>query len=212
MTKRQVVIVGCLMIVTLLTTMMVGRADAGFMVWAYSGSYMWYSGRGMNLNRTMSHDFTLSAGSATLTFRTWYDIQTHWHYGYVEISTDGGFTWTTLEGNITTDDNPNGNNSEGNGITGKSGGWISASFDLSAHAGQDVILRFRYETDGSVAYAGWAIDDPQIGEIGYYDDVEAGYGDWTHIGWDISDGFCGLRVEPKKINLPPAPRGRRMTT
>jgi immune inhibitor A len=187
-----------------------GPADAGLRLTAYSGSYMWYSGRGMNINHVMSHEFPVPAGGATLTFMTWYDIQTHWDYGFVGVSTDGGFTWTALEGNITTSDDPNGNNSEGFGVTGKSGGWVAASFDLSAHAGQDVILRFRYETDGSVAYPGWAIDDIVIGEVGFFDDVEYGYGDWTHTGWDITDGFLKTRMKAKKLESPPSSPKRRV--
>ena len=42
---------------------------------------------------------------------------------------DDGATWTTVPGNRTTNSNPNGNN-RGNGITGLSGGWVSATFDL----------------------------------------------------------------------------------
>jgi immune inhibitor A len=194
------------MILSLAATLMPGRADAGMVVWAYSGTYMWYSGRGTNLNNTLSDDFTLpAAGGATLTFNTWYDIQTHRDYGYVEISTNDGATWSTLPGNITTNDDPNGNNPEGNGITGKSGGWISASFDLSAFGGQDVILRFRYETDGSIIHAGWGIDDIAISEIGFFDDVEYGYGDWIRHRWNIFTHFMAGQTKEKKIGPTPTP-------
>ena len=209
--KCQHVVVSCVIVMTLVAAMVPDMADAGLRVTAYSGTYMWYSGRGTNLNNTLAGDFTISAGGATLTFTTWYDVQTHWDYGYVEISTDGGATWTTLEGNITTDDDPNGNNLEGNGITGKSGGWIAATFDLSAFADQDVILRFRYETDGSTTYAGWAIDDIWINEIGFYDDVEAGPGDWNHHGWNVVDGFLKTHTKDKKIGPAPAPRRGKIT-
>jgi immune inhibitor A len=181
-------------------------ADAGMMVWAYSGTYMWYSGRGMNLNNTLSQEFPIPAGGATLTFNTWYDIQPHWDYGYVEVSTDGGSTWATVSGNITTMGNPNGNNPEGNGITGNSGGWSSASFDLTGYAGQTVILKFRYETDGTVNWAGWAIDDISISEIGFFDDVEAGDGDWSSHRWNVVDGFMKGRTKHKKLGPGPAPR------
>jgi bacillopeptidase F (M6 metalloprotease family) len=125
------------------------------------------------------------------------------------VSTDGGSTWAALEGNITTCDDPYGNNSEGCGITGKSSGWVSATFDLSAYAGNSVKIRFRYETDATVAFPGWAIDEIQISEIGYYDDIESGYGNWTHNGWDIVDSFMALRAKAMNISiapLPPKPR------
>lgn len=69
-----------------------------------------------------------------LSFWTWFDIEQDWDYGLVEVSVDGGATWTTVPGNLTTNPNPNGNNSEGNGITGTTG-WVQGNFDLSTWGG-----------------------------------------------------------------------------
>jgi immune inhibitor A len=193
----------CVLIVLLAIAAAGGQADAGIQKWAYSGTYMWYSGRGMNLDHTISQDFPIPAGGATLTFMTWYDIQTHRDYGFVSVSTDGGSTWTALVGNITTCDDPYGNNSEGCGITGKSGGWVSATFDLSAYAGSTVKLRFRYETDAAVAFPGWAIDDIEIDAVGFFDDVEAGPASWAHNGWQVVDGFLATRARSFKISIAP---------
>jgi len=157
----------------------------------YSGSYEWYSDKGDNLNNTLTQQFTLPAG-AQLTFWTWYDIETDWDYGYVEVSTDGGATWTTVPGNITTNSDPNGNNQEGNGITGNSGGWVFATFDLSAYGGQTVLLRFRYETDVAVQGLGWTVDDISIN--GFFDDVEAGNQGWTADGWYIFEGTAEIET------------------
>ncbi len=154
-----------------------------------AGSY-WYSSQGNNLSHTLARVVAVPEGGV-LSFETWYDIETDWDYGYVEVSLDG-LAWTTLPGYdaddalFTTDDNPNGSN-QGNGITGVSGGWFSASFDLSEYGGQTVLLRFRYETDAYVANPGWLIDDIAIN--GFYDDVEAGNQGWTEDGWYIiTDG------------------------
>jgi len=62
-------------------------------------------------------------------------------------------------------------------------GWIMATFNLSAYAGQnDVRLRFRWvEEQWSESYAGWFIDDITIyGDSGvlFYDDCEQNNG-WT---------------------------------
>lgn len=46
-------------------------------------------------------------------------------------------------------------------------------------------IRFRYETDSSVIYAGWYIDDIEIPEIGFFDDVESGKDEWSSYGWTI---------------------------
>ena len=204
MRKRLSIVLMCAMTMILMLASVQGPAGAGLRKTAYSGVYMWYSGKGMNGMARMSNDFgTLPAG-ATLTFMTWYDIQTHRDYGIVEVSTDGGATWTALAGNITTSDDPYGNNQTGSGITGKSGGWISASFDLSAYEGSDVMLRFRYQTDATVFFPGWAIDDIGISETGFFDDVELGDGDWSYTGWNVVDDFLATRSQDKKIAFPPA--------
>ena len=96
--------------------------------------------------------------NAELTFWTWYDIEQNWDYGYVEVSNDGGSSFTPIPGNITTNNNPNGTN-RGNGITGSSGGWVEAIFDLSNFAGQTILFRFSYITDELVTNEGIYIDD-----------------------------------------------------
>ncbi|HHW13987.1 MAG TPA: protease, partial [Firmicutes bacterium] len=124
------------------------------------------------------------------------DIEEGWDYGYVEVSTDGGATWQSIPGSITTNDNPNGTNA-GNGITGTSGGWVAAVFDLSPFAGREILLRFRYSTDTAVQGKGWCIDNVEIPEIGFYDDVEAGNSGWVAEpsaadgGWTV---FAGSRT------------------
>jgi len=45
------------------------------------------------------------------------------------------------------------------GYTNSSNGWIHAVFDISSCYNQNVIFRWRFGTDGSVARAGWYIDD-----------------------------------------------------
>ena len=46
------------------------------------------------------------ATDPVLTFRTWYDIERWYDWGYVSVSTDGGATWTPLAGDHTTTDDP----------------------------------------------------------------------------------------------------------
>jgi immune inhibitor A len=158
----------------------------------YSGVYEWYSNKGNSLSNTLTNYFDLLPTDAVLSFMAWYDIELDYDYGYVEVSTDYGTTWTTVAGNITTDTDPNDAN-DGHGITGNSydivgnvDGWVSASFDMSAYGGQVVMLRFRYETDLYVINDGFAIDD--IGIDGFFDDVEAGEGGWTSDGWTRMTG------------------------
>jgi len=149
-----------------------------------SSPYEWYSGTGDYLNNTLTRQFDLPSG-AVLSFQTWYSIEKDWDYGYIEVSADGGTTWQTVPGNITTSADPNENNGAGNGITGTSGGWVPATFNLSAWSGQTVLLRFRYETDPFGQGAGWTIDD--IALDGFSDDVADNSG-WTAVGWTVFDG------------------------
>jgi hypothetical protein len=129
---------------------------------AHSGVQSFYGGhtndRNARLTSLIAVDITVDD---TLRFNTWYEIEEHWDYAYVEISTDGGRRFYTIPGNITTTDNPNGSNF-GNGITGDSGGWVQAVFPMGAYADSTVLLRFRYKTDSYVLEEGIYIDDMNI--------------------------------------------------
>jgi len=126
---------------------------------AASAPTSYYGGTGNNRNAvsTLVQALDVQAGDA-VELQAWYDIELDWDYAYVELSADGGATWTTLAGNVTTTYDPHGNNL-GNGITGSSGGWVAASFPLDAWAGQSVAIRLRYRTDGSVLGEGFYCDD-----------------------------------------------------
>ena len=112
----------------------------------FAGAKSWWSGAGDDLQNTMSREVTLGAGAAELTMQAQWDIEdcgsTACDYAFVEVN-DGG-TWTAIPGSIT-------NAAEGNGIDGKSDGWVPATFNLSAYSGKTIGLRFRYQTDGAVA-------------------------------------------------------------
>ncbi len=88
----------------------------------------------------------------------WYAIESGYDYLYAQVSTDGGTEFYNLAGNVTTNDDPNGANM-GNGITGSSTDWVRTVFDLSAYAGQSVLIRFNYVTDSYLEGAGVFIDD-----------------------------------------------------
>lgn len=124
----------------------------------HSSSHSYYSEDNSSADYKLLAKQTLAVDfDDTLSFWTWYDIETDWDYAYVEVSTDGS-NWNRLAGTITTNTNPHGNNL-GNGITGSSGGWIQAFFDLTAYAGQSVTVRFRYKTDSYVEEEGFYVDD-----------------------------------------------------
>jgi len=168
---------------------------------AYSGSYMFWSNKGdeSDMTLTRAFDFNAVSGLLTLSYQTWYDIETDWDYVYVLASTDQGDNWTFLQTPSGTVTNPLGNNYNF-GYTGLSDGnsseWINESIDLSPYAGQQVLLRFEYITDAAVNGEGFLVDDIAIKEIGYFEDFEQGDGGW------VPEGFARVQnVLPQTFRL-----------
>ena len=142
----------------------------------HSGSYAWFShddygNQDTSLNRTV--DLT-GVTHANLTFWHWYHTESGYDIGRVEVN-DGSSGWTA----ITPEGGYPGSGYWSEDYSGQSNGWVQATFDLTDYAGQSINLRFRYAGDYSTNYIGWYVDDINIGEIGFSDDVESGAGDWT---------------------------------
>jgi immune inhibitor A len=154
----------------------------------HSGDYQWWSKRGDEGDTTLTRAFDLSdLQQATLQVWMWYDLETDYDYAYVEVSVDGGRTWTILGNEHTTTANPSGN-SYGPGFTGLSGGadeprWSRERFDLTPYVGQSVLVRFEVVTDDTVNHPGFCLDDISIPELSYHTDVEAGPDGWQAEGW-----------------------------
>ncbi|MDQ3282809.1 MAG: immune inhibitor A [Acidobacteriota bacterium] len=96
----------------------------------------------------VSPAFSLSGKTtATLTFYNKYKTESSYDFAIVEISTNGGSTWTQLRK-----------------VSGQSSGYPSyapqVSLSLNAYVGNTTCkIRFRMTTDGSVADWGYAVDD-----------------------------------------------------
>ena len=162
---------------------------------AHSGKWMWYSNRADLADTTLTRSVDLSnVTRATLSFWTWYDIETNFDYGYVEASTDGGLTWDILKGKYSSTENPNGA-SYGPAYTGRSGvtdnqspaQWIHDQMDLTPYAGKKILLRFEYITDDAYNAPSWAIEDISIPEINFSDNVESGANGWDAKGFIRTD-------------------------
>jgi hypothetical protein len=140
--------------------------------WTVDGGAL-YSGQGNDLDRSMVFAGTVPSDNATLSFSTKYDIEQGWDFGVVQVSTDGGKTYTTLSNASTTSDHDPA--AAGNiveqlpGFTGVQETAATETFDLSAYAGQDVLVAFRYMTDaaangnGALSEPGWWVDDVALG-------------------------------------------------
>ncbi|MFZ3579103.1 immune inhibitor A domain-containing protein [Virgibacillus sp. DJP39] len=141
----------------------------------YSGEFEYFSGSGNEIDNSMvtSVDLT-NATSASFDFKAWYQIETDWDYGSVQVKEEGSDDWVAVEGNITTTTNPYDQN-PGHGITGSSNGWIDASFDLSAYAGESIQVKINYWTDVAAIEPGLYADDISVtvdGTQTLFDDAE----------------------------------------
>ena len=144
----------------------------------FEGSYFYFSGSANDLRNQMTKAFTLGAG-ATMTAKVFYGIEEGYDYANVIASTDGGATWQTVPTNLSN------STVEANGIEGFSGGWVDLNVDLSAFTGE-VMLGFRYSSDGGVNFDGFMVDNLQVS--GYeLDGAEADAG-WDFVGFRVTTG------------------------
>ena len=140
--------------------------------WTYSGLTSWFA-----YNTDLPSDQylilsvpgTMSPGME-LSFWHYYDTETGYDGGVIEISTDNGATWSDLNPHILENGYPyqlvGGTSNPLAGrpaFSGYSFDWIQTRVDLDPFAGQTVQIRFRFGTDDSVGYIGWHIDDILIG-------------------------------------------------
>lgn len=140
--------------------------------WIYlADEGMWYSGAHNRMDILLGGSTYVDLANPTLELTTYWDIEDYWDFGFVQVSTDGGKTWVSLENEYTTwDHDPDAMGSivaNLPGLTSWSGyitpdGWVTMEFDLSAYAGQTVLIGFRYMTDAAVLYEGWYISSASV--------------------------------------------------
>jgi hypothetical protein len=141
-------------------------ADDNHVLWGNDGD---------EVDNALIFEADLSAvDQATLKFDNYIDIEEQWDFGMVQVSTDGGSTWASLSNDNTRSDVDSAGYPKIKdnlpGFTGKYTEWRNETFDLSAYAGQKVLVSFRYLTDWGTTEAGWYIDNIEIPEIGYSND------------------------------------------
>lgn len=94
----------------------------------------------------------------------WYSIETRWDGFNIKISTDGGSTFSILEpsgGYNTAEVSALGNEP---GFSGNNGMWELIQFNLASFAGQTVIIKIEFASDGTVNYPGVYVDNLSINE------------------------------------------------
>jgi len=176
-----------------------------------SPEHVYWSGSGDNFGcipQARNIDFALpqleevAPGTPiTLTYKSLWDIEWDFDYGFTLVTVDAGATYNSLpsENGYTTPatTNPNANSCQArfsNGLTGTSGSYeagtqqvdrifgnyppgrfLEDEYDLTEFAGSKIALRFSYSTDPGVARPAWFIDDIKVtagDEVLYESNVE----------------------------------------
>ena len=192
---------------------------------AHSPSNAWYCGQKISgIYRDSTHaalvtpPIQLAAGAPRLDFfhraRFEYDSdhspdgKHYWDSGVLEISDDGGLLWESLvpeggyPGLITS--NPASPFAPETPCFVDTADWDPVGADLSAYAGKEVQIRFRFGADAYVVAEGWRIDDVVVSPRTEYE----GWLDIPITNWNIDVGFgFGVPINLDTAPLPPMASG-----
>jgi hypothetical protein len=170
----------------------------------HTGDRYVFSDRGDVSYKRLMTTVSPTAGDEELSFFVSYDTEPSWDFLFVEAHTPGQDDWTTLPelggatSNDTGDSCPEGwhelhpslvtyqgtdcSGAGWNAASGRSAGWESWSFDLSAWNGGEVEVSISYVSDWAVQGLGVFVDD--IDAPGTEDDTgfETDLGTWTVPG------------------------------
>lgn len=135
------------------------------------GNSVLYSGSGPNFDRAIVKSAKVPNKKPRLIFKTRWETEPAWDFGFVQVSTDGGATYQSLGNPDTTSETdpdaiplvkenvPGFTDHSGQGAKPE---WVSETFNLKDYKGQEVLLSFRYITDGGVDLPGWWIDNVKV--------------------------------------------------
>lgn len=126
-----------------------GSAHSGTNVWATNLSGNYNNSETSNLTSPVI-DLSAAAGNS-IVLEWWQYLRTEsgWDFASLEVSKDGGTTWTRVYGEVT-------------GSVDLS--WAKKSVTLdSSYAVANFLFRFHFRSDSSGTYPGWYVDDVTIG-------------------------------------------------
>jgi hypothetical protein len=145
--------------------------EAGTRVAPHSGDTHWWGGYTSQSDTVLDVDTPVTGGQ-TVAFWNRYEIEEGWDHGFVEALVDGAWvpvpvTDVASGAVVSTDEDPHGNNEEGDALTGTSGGaylvdepeYVQYSVTLPGGAAD---VRFRYSTDAAYLDTGWFVDDVTV--------------------------------------------------
>ena len=116
-----------------------------------------------NENKTirLSENINLTnAIGANVTFYAKWDIENNWDYVQLEISLDNGNSWIPQCGLFTNEGSSNGGQPTGQPLyDGTQNNWVLEQINLSDYLGEEITMRFKFESDGEVRADGFYFDD-----------------------------------------------------
>ncbi|GAA2890588.1 protease [Actinoplanes cyaneus] len=154
----------------------------------YDGTKQYFSGNADDLDNSLSKTIDLTGKtSASVSLQGRYSIELDYDYLYFEASTDGGATWTKLDGTAGGEAFPrDGAQVPQPALTGSSeNAWVPIEVPLNAYAGKKITFRLHYVTDGGASEGGFLGDDLTVTADGATVDVDGAEGTPT---W-AADGF-----------------------
>ncbi len=166
-----------------------------------------YSGTGDEVDNWAIFE---TPGGGELSFDTIWDLEDYWDFGFVQVSTDGGYTWTSLadnEGYSTYDYDPNAYPKAIEnlpGLTSYITDPVKLTYDLSAYAGQDILIAFRLITDWATHYEGWYVDNVTVDgtlisdgtDVSIFKDIT----EYLPVNNDFTVTVVGMRNPPRSRN------------
>lgn len=168
----------------------------------HSGTTHWYGGYEALDDNILNVDSAVSGGQ-TVDFWTWWFIEEGWDFGFVEAQVGG--QWVTIPlvddagQTVTTNDDPHDNNTEGNGLTGTSGGAYFVDDPVYIHVtgtlpAGTTDLRFRYSTDAAYMDTGWFVDDVNVNGTAAALSTDAG--NWIETNGEQDNNWVLQLISP----------------
>jgi len=117
-----------------------------------------------NKTITLSNEVDLtSAMGATISFYAKWDIENNWDYVQIEVSTNNGNTWIPQCGNYTNEGSSNSGQPTGEPLyDGTQNDWVLEKINLSDYLGEQILVRFQFESDNAQRADGFYFDDLKI--------------------------------------------------
>ena len=172
---------------------------------AYEGTASWYVPNTENENDQVifiDQDLEITGEKPTLRFYHRYNIELGNDGGFIEVSTDGGFSWSRVTEKLIR----NAYNTTMvygtlaipnlGAFSGVSDGWIATYVDLSDYIDQEIRIRWRFGSNlagaGTGSNPGWYVDNVELMDLFNYNNE-------TCVSSDQGDNACTIADESGTI-------------